>query len=198
MFLVHRFTPRRTVVPDPHAVWNFSKIAFPTEVSPEYVRVSFGDKIVSWEQLRSWRENIRAQGKRLVATNGCFDILHLGHVTYLEAARARGDLLLVGVNSDESVRQLKGADRPINSESDRAQVLAALSSVDAVCIFPGKTAEAFLTLATPDIYVKGGDYTIDKLNQNERRIVEEAGGQVVVAPYVQGRSTTAVLKKIVS
>jgi rfaE bifunctional protein nucleotidyltransferase chain/domain len=139
---------------------------------------------------------VRTRGKRLVVTNGCFDLLHLGHVTYLETARCQGDALLVGVNSDKAVRQLKGPDRPVNEESDRAAVLAALESVDGVCIFAESTATRFLAAARPDIYVKGGDYTLDTLNQDERRTVEQAGGSIVIIPFVPGKSTTALLKKI--
>ena len=139
---------------------------------------------------------MRASGKRLVVTNGCFDLLHLGHVTYLETARSQGDALLVGVNSDDAVRQLKGPDRPVTPEADRAAVLAALESVDGVCIFAESTATRFLAAAQPDIYVKGGDYTLDTLNQEERRTVERAGGRIVIIPFVPGRSTTATLKKI--
>ena len=97
--------------------------------------MNFRDKIIAWDKLPAWRENIRKAGKKLVVTNGCFDLLHLGHVTYLESARNFGDALLVGVNGDDAMRQLKGAGRPVNSESDRAAVLAALASVDGVCIF---------------------------------------------------------------
>ena len=139
---------------------------------------------------------MRASGKRLVATNGCFDLLHVGHVTYLETARQQGDALLVGVNGDDAVRQLKGADRPVNPEYDRAAVLAALESVSGVCIFAESTATRFLAAAQPDIYVKGGDYTLDTLNQQERRTVEQAGGRIVIIPFVPGKSTTALLKKI--
>ncbi len=139
---------------------------------------------------------MRASGRKLVVTNGCFDLLHVGHVTYLETARGFGNALLVGVNSDAGVRLLKGESRPVTPEEDRALVLAGLQSVDAVCIFPGKTAAAFLEVAQPDIYVKGGDYTLDQLNQEERGIVEGCGGKIIVAPLVPGRSTTAVLKKI--
>ncbi len=139
---------------------------------------------------------MRASGKRLVVTNGCFDLLHLGHVTYLETARTQGDALLVGVNSDDAVRQLKGPDRPVTPEADRAAVLAALESVDGVCIFAESTATRFLAAAQPDIYVKGGDYTLDTLNQEERRTVERAGGRIVIIPFLPGRSTTATLKKI--
>jgi rfaE bifunctional protein nucleotidyltransferase chain/domain len=158
--------------------------------------VNFRSKMIAWDQLPAWRENIRQSGKKLVVTNGCFDILHLGHVTYLESARNFGDALLVGVNGDEATRQLKGAGRPVNSESDRAAVLAALASVDGVCIFADKTAVKFLSAAQPDIYVKGGDYTLDTLNQDERRAVEATGGRIVIIPFVPGKSTTALLEKI--
>jgi rfaE bifunctional protein nucleotidyltransferase chain/domain len=158
--------------------------------------VNFRDKIIAWEKLPEWRKNFRATGKKLVVTNGCFDILHLGHITYLESARNFGDALLVGVNSDAVVRELKGPGRPVNSETDRAAILAALESVGGACIFADKTAVKFLTAAQPDIYVKGGDYTLDTLNQDERRAVESAGGKIVLIPFVPGKSTTALLKKI--
>lgn len=158
--------------------------------------MNFRRKIIGWDQLPEWRRAMRASGKKLVVTNGCFDLLHLGHVTYLESARNEGDALLVGVNGDDAVHQLKGPDRPVNSESDRAAVLAALESVDGVCIFAEKTATRFLAAAQPDVYVKGGDYTLDTLNQEERRTVEAAGGKIVIIPFVPGKSTTATLKKI--
>ena len=158
--------------------------------------MNFRDKIIEWPALPGWREAIRKSGKKLVVTNGCFDILHLGHVTYLENARNFGDLLLLGVNGDAGVRELKGPTRPVNSESDRAAVLAALESVGAVCIFSEKTATRFLAAARPDIYVKGGDYTLDTLNQDERHAVESAGGKIVLVPFVPGKSTTSLLEKI--
>jgi rfaE bifunctional protein nucleotidyltransferase chain/domain len=158
--------------------------------------VNFRSKIIAWEKLPEWRATLRASGKQLVVTNGCFDILHLGHVTYLENARNRGDVLLIGINSDAAVRGLKGAGRPVNSETDRAAVLAALQSVDGVCIFADTTATKFLAAAQPDIYVKGGDYTLDTLNQDERRAVESAGGKIVLIPFVPGKSTTSLLEKI--
>jgi rfaE bifunctional protein nucleotidyltransferase chain/domain len=129
-------------------------------------------------------------------TNGCFDLLHVGHVTYLEQARNHGDALLVGVNGDDAVRQLKGADRPVNEEQDRAAILGALESVDGVCIFADKTATRFLAAAEPDVYIKGGDYTLETLNKEERRMVEQAGGEIVIIPFVPGKSTTALLRKI--
>ena len=158
--------------------------------------MNFRDKIIAWDKLPEWRAALRVIGKKLVATNGCFDILHLGHVTYLENARNFGDALLLGVNSDAAVRGLKGPGRPVNSETDRASVLAALQSVDGVCIFTEKTAVKFLAAAKPDIYVKGGDYTLDTLNKDERRAVESAGGKIVIIPLVPGKSTTALLEKI--
>ena len=158
--------------------------------------VNFHEKIVSWEKLTDWRAEMRARGKKLVVTNGCFDLLHLGHVTYLESGRNLGDALLVGVNSDASVRQLKGQSRPVNCETDRAAVLAALESVDGVCIFTDKTATRFLSAAQPDIYLKGGDYTVETLNQEERHTVEQAGGKIMIIPIVPGKSTTELLKKI--
>src|SRR5256886_8855545 len=158
--------------------------------------MNFREKIISWEQLPAWRRKMREQGKKLVVTNGCFDLLHLGHVTYLETARNQGDALLVGVNGDQGVRELKGPDRPVNEENDRATVLAALASVDGICIFPEKTATRFLGAAQPDIYVKGGDYTLETLNQEERRTVEQAGGNIVIIPFGPGKSTTTWLKRI--
>jgi len=158
--------------------------------------VNFRDKIIAWDKLPTWRKQYRAGGKKLVVTNGCFDILHLGHVTYLETARNFGDALLVGVNGDAATRELKGAGRPVNSENDRAAILAALESVSAVCIFADKTAVKFLELAQPDIYVKGGDYTLNTLNQDERRAVEAAGGEIKIIPFVPGKSTTVLLEKI--
>jgi rfaE bifunctional protein nucleotidyltransferase chain/domain len=158
--------------------------------------MNFRSKIIAWDQLSAWRAAVRAAGQKLVVTNGCFDLLHPGHVTYLENARNLGDALLLGLNGDEATRQLKGPGRPVNSESDRAAVLAALASVDGVCIFAEETATRFLTAAQPDIYVKGGDYTLDTLSQEERGAVEQAGGKIVIVPFVPGKSTTALLEKI--
>ena len=158
--------------------------------------MNFREKIVPWEKLPTWRAAMRASGKKLVVTNGCFDLLHPGHAVYLESARNLGDALLIGVNGDDSVRQLKGPTRPAIPESDRAAVLAALQCVDATCIFAEKRATRFLALAEPDIYVKGGDYALETLDQDERRAVESAGGRIVFIPFVPGKSTTAILAKI--
>jgi D-beta-D-heptose 7-phosphate kinase/D-beta-D-heptose 1-phosphate adenosyltransferase len=158
--------------------------------------MDFQKKIIAWDNLPAWRSALRAAGKTLVVTNGCFDILHLGHITYLENARNMGDALLIGVNSDAAVRGLKGPNRPVNSETDRASILAALQSVDGACIFTDVRATRFLAAAQPDIYVKGGDYTLETLDQNERRAVESAGGRIVLVPFVPGKSTTGLLEKI--
>ena len=158
--------------------------------------MSAHEKIISLEQLPAWREPLRKAGKRLVVTNGCFDLLHAGHVSYLEQAAALGDLLLVGCNGDESVRQLKGKGRPLNLEADRALVLSALESVGLVTVFPERRAEDFLRLAKPDVYVKGGDYTPETLDAGERVAVESGGGEIVIIPFVPGKSTTDIIQRM--
>jgi rfaE bifunctional protein nucleotidyltransferase chain/domain len=158
--------------------------------------VNYRDKIIAWDKLPAWRAALRTAGRKLAVTNGCFDLLHLGHVDYLEAARNLGDALLVGVNADASVRELKGPLRPVNSQADRAAVLASLQSVDGVCIFTERTAARFLALAQPDLYVKGGDQNENTVPAEELRVVEQCGGRVVFAPLVPGKSTTVLLEKI--
>lgn len=138
----------------------------------------------------------RSTGKKVVWTNGCFDILHAGHVLYLQAAKEQGDILVVGVNSDASVRRNKGPQRPINSEKDRLVVLAALECVDYLLLFDDDSPVQLIDQLRPDIYVKGGDYTIDTVNQDERRLVERYGGKIVLIPGVPGLSTSAVIEKI--
>ena len=134
--------------------------------------------------------------QRLVVTNGCFDIIHSGHVSYLSRARDLGDKLLVGLNSDESVRRLKGDGRPINSAEDRALVLSAFSFVDYVCIFKEKRATDFLRAAKPDIYVKAGDYDLESLYEPERRELGICGSEIVFLPFVEGKSTTNIMEKL--
>jgi len=152
--------------------------------------------ILTWEKLFEWREEQRKGGRRVVATNGCFDLLHVGHVRFLQEAKKRGDLLIVGVNGDRSVRELKGEGRPVNGEADRAEVVAGLGCVDAVVIFPEKRATEFLRAVRPEVYVKGGDYQADQLDKDEVVAVKEGGGEVQVLALTPGRSTTAVLKKL--
>ncbi len=139
---------------------------------------------------------MRSLGKKLVATNGCFDLLHPGHVRYLGAARSLGDALVVGVNGDASVRELKGKDRPLNNERDRAEVLAALEDVDLVTIFPDVRATAFLEAAAPAIYVKGGDYTRETLEPNERAALEKIGADIRIIPFESGYSTSMLIERL--
>lgn len=140
------------------------------------------------------RFNYGKSGQKVVFTNGCFDILHAGHVRYLTAAKALGDVLIVGLNSDESVRRLKGEGRPVNSAADRAEILAGLRAVDHVVVFGEATAEDLVRQLKPDIYVKGGDYSIETLP--EAAIVSSYGGQTVLVPMVEGRSTTNVIRRL--
>lgn len=151
------------------------------------------EKIVTIAELASVRDAFAAQGKKLVFTNGCFDLLHVGHVRYLQAARALGDALVVAVNGDESVRALKGPTRPVNPEDDRAEVLAALGCVDYVVIFPEVRVTNVLRAVRPQIYAKGGDYTPESLNKEERAAIDDAGSQISILPLVPGRSTTNIL-----
>ena len=145
-------------------------------------------------ELQVLREQYRREHKTVVFTNGCFDILHAGHVRYLAAARDCGDILVVGLNSDASVHKLKGPGRPVNPAADRAEVLSALRSVDHVVIFDEDTAEELVRLLQPDVYVKGGDYSLDRLP--ESTIVAAYGGRTVLVPLVEGRSTTNVIRHL--
>lgn len=154
------------------------------------------DKIVRLEELEQRANKLRTAGKKIVATNGCFDLLHVGHVRYLNAARALGDALIVGINGDESVRELKGAGRPVNSENDRAEIVAALECVDLVTIFPEMRATRFLELAAPDVYVKGGDYKQDTLNADEREVLQKIGAKIDIVPFEPGYSTSDLLARL--
>lgn len=151
-------------------------------------------KIVSESQLQSLLSQHKAQKKTVVFTNGCFDILHAGHVRYLNAAKELGDILIIGLNSDSSVSALKGPTRPVNSEDDRAEVIAGLQAVDYVVIFGDATAERMVATIKPDIYVKGGDYTVDKLP--EAQVAAAYGGKTILIPEVPGRSSSNIIKKI--
>lgn len=151
--------------------------------------------ILDLDDLASETARLRAEGRRLVLTNGCFDILHAGHVDYLERARSLGDALAVAVNSDRSVRELKGPDRPVNSEEDRARVLAALRCVDYVVVFEDLRATGVIRAVRPALYAKGGDYTLDTLDPDERAALEEANVDIRLLPLVPGKSTTAILER---
>jgi D-beta-D-heptose 7-phosphate kinase/D-beta-D-heptose 1-phosphate adenosyltransferase len=148
-------------------------------------------KIMSWDEAAAWRR--RARG-RVVFTNGVFDLLHPGHIDVLSAARRQGDALIVGLNSDESVRRLKGPDRPVRSEAERAYVLAALSDIDAVVIFSEDTPLELVRHLRPDVLVKGGDYV--PATVVGRDDVESWGGRVVIVPFREGQSTTSIIERL--
>jgi len=150
--------------------------------------------ILPLDDLLRERGRLRDADQKLVFTNGVFDLLHVGHVRYLAQARALGDALVVAVNSDRSVRQLKGAERPLNDESARAELLASLRAVDYVTIFDDVSPRSLIAQLLPDVLVKGGDYSLDQIHGREE--VEAAGGQVVSLPFVEGSSTTEIIDRI--
>jgi rfaE bifunctional protein nucleotidyltransferase chain/domain len=152
--------------------------------------------IVRLADAPAFRAELRRAGRIVVATNGCFDLLHVGHLRYLTEARARGDFLWLGLNGDDSVRELKGPGRPLVPEADRAELLAAWRVVDAVTIFPEVRATAFIRAVQPDVYVKGGDYTPDSLNPEEGAALRECGAQIEIVGLVPGRSTTRLVEKM--
>ncbi len=156
-------------------------------------------KILLENELAAAAETWHASGRRIVLTNGCFDILHPGHIRYLKAARALGDLLVVGVNDDASAARLKGPRRPIIPAPDRAELLAALESVDAVTVFSGDAAESLVTTVRPHVYVKGGDYSsVGDRAPVEAKVATQLGAQVVILPYEGGYSTSRIIETIVS
>ncbi|MFA4903397.1 MAG: D-glycero-beta-D-manno-heptose 1-phosphate adenylyltransferase [Desulfobaccales bacterium] len=154
-------------------------------------------KVIYRDAAAMWVQDLQGQGQKVVFTNGCFDLLHPGHVAYLEEARSQGDALIVGLNTDASVVRLnKGPGRPITPEADRGRVLAALACVDRVVLFDEDTPLALITLLQPDILVKGGDYQLHEIVGRE--VVEARGGKVLTLPFVAGYSTSALIKRIQS
>ena len=154
------------------------------------------EKIVPREKLAGIVRDLKAAGKKVVFTNGCFDLLHVGHTRYLREARLLGDALVVAVNSDASVHAIKGPSRPLQPEADRAEILAALECVDYVTLFDEETPHDVIAALLPDVLVKGGDWPLDRIVG--RDIVEAAGGTVTTIPLVEGRSTTDLLNRILS
>ena len=152
------------------------------------------EKILSPAAMLAERERLRAAGRRLVFTNGVFDLLHVGHVRYLTQARTLGDALLVAINSDRTVRELKGANRPVFDEAERAEILAALRVVDYVTVFDDVSPRGLISELLPDVLVKGGDYDLDEIHGREE--VEAAGGKVISLPFVEGASTTTLIKRM--
>lgn len=153
------------------------------------------DRIIKRESITNTLKEIR-RGKKLVFTNGCFDIIHFGHINYLEQARQLGDILIVGINSDRSVRTIKGDKRPLMSEDERARIISSLRFVDYVVIFDEQTPISIIKEIQPDIHVKGGDYSAEELP--EYSTVKSYGGKVVILPYIPGKSTTGIIDKILS
>jgi rfaE bifunctional protein nucleotidyltransferase chain/domain len=153
-------------------------------------------KVLALSQAARWAAAARRKGKRIVATNGCFDLLHFGHVSYLQRAKKLGDFLVIGLNGNASVRQLKGPHRPLVPQQQRAAVLAALACVDAVVVFPQVRAHRFLATVRPDIYVKGGDYRPETFDPRERAVLTAVGSKIRILPFVKGFSTTGLIKKI--
>ncbi len=153
------------------------------------------ERLVAPDELKALGAEYAVQGRKLVLTNGCFDLLHTGHVRYLEEARRCGDALIVAVNSDVSVSELKGADRPLNGELDRAEVLMALRCVDHVTIFSGKRVTKVIRLLRPAVYAKGGDYTPETLDPGEKAALMEVGSEIRILQLVPGRSTSGILER---
>ena len=151
-------------------------------------------KLKSFEEIKSIAVGARNNGKRVAFTNGCFDLLHRGHVHVLRAARACADLLIVGINSDQSVKQIKGPARPVLPESDRCELVGAMEMVDFVVLFNEPDPYSLISAIRPDVLVKGGDWNTDKIIGGD--LVEEAGGEVVVVPYIKGFSTTEIIERI--
>jgi rfaE bifunctional protein nucleotidyltransferase chain/domain len=154
------------------------------------------EKILDADRLATIADSLRAQGRKLVLTNGCFDLLHAGHVRYLQAARALGDALVVAINGDDSVRVLKGEGRPLNTEGDRAEVVAALDCVDYVVIFPEVRVTRLIEKVRPSIYVKGGDYTPASLDPEERAALEKIGTEIRIVPFEPGHSTSGLIERM--
>jgi rfaE bifunctional protein nucleotidyltransferase chain/domain len=152
------------------------------------------EKILTPATMLAERERLRAGGKRLVFTNGVFDLLHVGHVRYLAQARALGDTLIVAINSDRTVRELKGPNRPVFNEAERAEILAALRVVDYVIVFDDISPRTLIAALLPDVLVKGGDYDLEQIHGREE--VEAAGGKVISLPFVEGASTTTLIERM--
>jgi len=151
-------------------------------------------KIMSQDELFNERQRLRSAGKQLVFTNGVFDLLHVGHVRYLQQAKELGDALVVAINSDQSVHELKGDARPLMPANERGEVLSALAAVDYVTVFDDLSPRTLIARLLPDVLVKGGDYNPDQIHGREE--VEAAGGRVVSLPFVEGASTSAIIGKI--
>jgi rfaE bifunctional protein nucleotidyltransferase chain/domain len=166
-----------------------------SEPTPDLAPIFYFRDSADRDRLKEWREELRKQNKKLVFTNGVFDILHAGHVTYLAKARSMGDVLIIGLNSDASTQSIKGPKRPLQHEEDRAKLLSGLKSCDAVAVFDQDTPFDLIEHVIPDVLVKGGDYTVETIVGRET--VERNGGKVLPLAFVEGRSTTGIVERIV-
>jgi len=154
------------------------------------------DQIMDLKQAKVWRAELKAKNLKLVVTNGCFDILHRGHAEYLMQARAMGDAMLILINTDRSVKELKGPSRPVIDEYNRAYMLCALESVDSVVMFDTQRCDDLFVELRPDIYVKGGDYTLETINPQEREALQRIDADICFLPFIEGFSTSDLIKKL--
>jgi D-beta-D-heptose 7-phosphate kinase/D-beta-D-heptose 1-phosphate adenosyltransferase len=181
------------------AGWQVRRVGIATmsldDLRGELTQRASPSKVASLKELVEAVREHRRRGRRIALTNGCFDLLHVGHVTYLQAARRRGDVLIVAINSDRSVRAIKGPQRPVIAQHDRAAMLAALACVDYVLVFDEPTPHALLAALQPDVLVKGGDYALDQVVGRE--VVESYGGEVCVTGHLPGVSTTRILERLI-
>ena len=153
-------------------------------------------RVISFSECVAVRQRLRNENRRVVLTNGCFDVLHRGHFEYLERSASLGDFLIVAVNSDSSIQTLKGPDRPLNNEQDRAFAIASLRCVDLAFVFPGPRLSSELRAIAPDIYTKAGDYTVESLDPDERRALHDVAAEIRILPFIAGHSTTSLLQKL--
>jgi len=177
-----------TVAVSPHEI---------IDAHARYTGLAASSKIKTIDELKAIADSLRREGVKVAWTNGCFDILHTGHLTYLRKARQTADVLILGVSGDRCVSRLKGPGRPINKQQERAELLAEMECIDYVTIFEQDSPADIIALLRPDVYVKGGDYTIDTINQVERRAVEGYGGRIELLGHVEGKSTTKIISKII-
>ena len=165
--------------------------------NPKKYRRHMGmNKIKTFEELEKIVQEAKVGSRKIVWTNGCFDLLHVGHVKYLQEAKKLGNILIVGINSDNSVKKLKGEGKPIQNEGDRSEIISSLESVDYVTIFSELTAENYLLRLKPDIFAKGGDYSLNSINKTEKGAVESYGGKISFVPLVEGKSTSSIVEKL--
>ena len=162
---------------------------------PRHVRAP-ERKIMKLDEAVEWRRALAESGRQLVVTNGCFDLMHRGHVEYLARAREVGDSLLVAINSDASIAAIKGPGRPVVPESDRAYTVASLEAVDAVVVFSTPKAIGLIRQLTPDVYVKGGDYSVETIDQEERLLLDEIGARIEFVTLISGFSTTEIIRTV--